>query len=211
LSDPLNTSQFDASRTASDDKARHLLKCMFPVEYKLVDSLEKLAYTKGVRKKEDLELLIKVNKGLRVLLSSNATMQSRNSQKTPNRLKKALALVKHLIQLHVRCRYRRMLNICCPSKVCQLGFLFIPEVEPFYSLIANEAKALTKALYWSGPIHIFRFVCNIFLQEMMSEVHTISQLSLDTSNLTFSGPINSTKTTSAKPKFAEFICTHGEV
>ena len=49
------------------------------------------------------------------------------------------------------------------------------------------------------------------MKEMMSELHTKSQLSVDLSEVTFSGTLDSGKPPPYKPKFAEFVCSHREV
>lgn len=58
--DPLNNRSFESSRTAIDDKARHLLKYIFPVEYKLVHNLSEVANTWSDKKRKDVEELVKV-------------------------------------------------------------------------------------------------------------------------------------------------------
>ena len=143
------------------------------------------------------------------------------SRKTPKRLKQAVDLLEKTLWHHGKCRYKLLRNLACPSKVCPLSWLrYVYSSCPSYPG-KKTGDPLTAQSSWYDRRRRLPLVL-MPVQELISEDSiTLSQLPstygthASANRTSSSAHVNLTQTSTtarkAKPRFAEFVCTHVEV
>ncbi|KAG1737329.1 hypothetical protein EDB19DRAFT_1637045, partial [Suillus lakei] len=99
-------------------KARHLSKYIFPLQYGLSNVFSQKSAAKETYKQPnfaDREREIEVRRGLECV-----SLQLLGPCKTPKRLKDVLVLLETMIWRHGKCGYKLLRDKICPSKVSKL-------------------------------------------------------------------------------------------
>ncbi|KAG1744070.1 uncharacterized protein EDB91DRAFT_1050737 [Suillus paluster] len=108
-------------------KARHLSKYIFPLQYGLSNVFSQKSAAKKMYKQPNFanrETDIEVRGGLSRHADDLGTC------KTPRRLKNVLVLLEKMIWRHGKCGYKPLRDIACPSKVNKLSGLWCAPVSP---------------------------------------------------------------------------------
>ncbi|KLO08925.1 hypothetical protein SCHPADRAFT_834696 [Schizopora paradoxa] len=93
--------------------ARHLLKYIFPLQYKLESVFHcQSGYREHFERRRFADREAEITVCFRVL-----ELQAKGACNTPARLKQTLFLASKLFRNHVRCGYKPLLDKTCPSKV----------------------------------------------------------------------------------------------
>ncbi|KAK4702528.1 telomerase reverse transcriptase, partial [Phenoliferia sp. Uapishka_3] len=159
----------------SDRQTRHLLKYVFPHQFGLKSPFSFVKQKWGAipdygNREAEIELLASI--------------------KTPNRLKEASGLVERMIRLQEKCRYRKLLDKCCPRKVSRNGDPIGVEREQAKSALNTPTSPEPRTQLSRTDISI-----------------EVSQRSL-----IFPHGAEAAKAKArAKPKFSEYACTPHEV
>ncbi|KAG2047676.1 hypothetical protein BDR06DRAFT_896980, partial [Suillus hirtellus] len=126
-------------------KARHLSKYIFPLQYGLSNVFSQPSAAKETYKQPnfaDREREIQVRLGLSRYTDLFGTC------KTPKRLKEVLVLLDKMIWRHGKCHYKLLRDTVCPSKVDKLQVIARASLIFAHRSRQRTTRQWTAASYW---------------------------------------------------------------
>lgn len=176
----------DSVQKKLEAAARHLSKYIFPRQYDL-----KNVFTSPKDKKSLNPFPQFDDREDEILFKSHC--------KTPKRLRPALPLLERLIKLHSRTTYKKLCNFTCPSKLKQGSTSDILEPNGILDLLTEVQVAEEQHA---------QSINQLFLTQAGMDI------SIDVSHASMvvpHGASQAKRQAQAKPRFADFSCSHAEV
>ncbi|KAF9267886.1 hypothetical protein L218DRAFT_970692 [Marasmius fiardii PR-910] len=98
---------------------RHLAKYVFPRQYGIPSAFEFFKFSE--REAYRVPDFVDRDRDIKVLLTFNSKREEKTTIKTPKRVKQILPLLDKLIWRHGKCKYKKLLDGSCPSKVYSIS------------------------------------------------------------------------------------------